>query len=79
MKEEIFKILKKICYKEISVDNNLIVEGIIDSFLILELICELEEVYNITFEPEEIADLNNFSYVENISELIIKKIENKRI
>lgn len=74
MQEEILKICEEICGTGISVNEQLIVEGLLDSYGIMELISDLENKFNISFLPEEITDLNNFSSISHILGIVKKKV-----
>lgn len=52
--------------------HNLISGGKIDSLGIITIVMTLGDVYNITFEPDDIS-IDNFNSVENIWGLIKKK------
>lgn len=73
MKEKIQNLCEELCCKEVSMDEQLIVTGLLDSFKIMELICRLEEEFQITFLPEEISELSNFSCVNCIADIICRK------
>lgn len=73
MQEKILEICKELCGKKISVDEELIQTGLLDSFKIMELVCSLEEEYQVVFQPEEIMDLDNFSCVGHMLEIVRKK------
>lgn len=77
MKEKIENICEELCCKEVSMDEQLIVTGLLDSFKIMELICRLEEEFQITFLPEEISELSNFSCVNCIADIICRKTGRK--
>lgn len=70
MKERVMELCKDLCCKEISEEEQLILSGLLDSYKIMELICSLEEEFHITFTPEEISNLDYFSCVKHIVELI---------
>lgn len=74
MEEKILSICRKICCREITDEEELILSGILDSFKIMELICELEGLFGITFVPDEIMDMDNFSTVHNMAELVRQKL-----
>ena len=75
MEEKIRQLLGYV-YEEISnvaVDDNLLTEGLIDSFDIVALVVELEETFSIQLEADEIIE-ENFSSIQNIQALIERKI-----
>lgn len=73
MEKKVLSICRKICCREITDEEELILSGILDSFKIMELICELEGLFGITFVPDEIMDMDNFSTVHNMAELVRQK------
>ena len=73
MEEMISKICEDLCCREILPDEELIATGVLDSFRIMELICDLEEKFQIVFLPEEISDLDNLSNVNNIVDFVKRK------
>lgn len=75
LKDRILEICNDVCHKELSVDEQLIITGLLDSFKIMELICSLEEEFHIEFLPEEISELDNFSCVNHIINIVVKKKE----
>lgn len=75
MDKRIAEICENLCLKKLSWDEQLIVSGILDSYQIMELICKLEEEFDIKYEPEEITNLDNFSCINKIIEITKKKSE----
>lgn len=73
MTEKVLKICEDLCCKKLSADEPLVITGLLDSFKIMELICRLEETFQIEFLPEEIADLDHLSCVDNMVAFIEKK------
>lgn len=73
MKEKILKICRDLCCKKIEENEELIVSGLLDSFKIMELICRIEEQFNIVFLPDEIMELENFSSVNNLYKIVCNK------
>jgi acyl carrier protein len=73
MKEKILEICRELCCKEVAEDEQLIASGLLDSFKIMELVCSLEEEFHITFLPEEISELDHFSSVNQMVELVREK------
>ncbi len=72
--ERIKKIIESHCLKEIGEKDELLKSKLLDSFQLLEVICELEETYGIELSPEEIGDLDHFSSINNIRKLISEKL-----
>lgn len=77
MKEKILEICSELCYRELSEGEELITTGILDSFKLMELVCSLEEEFNITFSPEEIMELDHFSNVNHMVDMIDRKQNEK--
>lgn len=78
MKEKIWKLCETICCREIATDEPLIITKILDSFKLMELICSLEEEFHIQFSPEEIMEMDHFSNVDHMVELVSSKRRDKR-
>lgn len=73
MIERIQKICREVCGREVGKDELLLASGVLDSFKLMELICSLEEEFHILFEPEEIMELDYFSSVGQMAEIVGKK------
>lgn len=73
MQEKMIEICQELCCKEVATDEELIVSGLLDSFKIMELICTLEEQFHIVFLPEEIMNLDNFSTINRMTEIVSLK------
>lgn len=73
MKEKIQKICEEICCRDIQPDEQLIVTRVLDSFKLMDLICTLEKEFHLQFLPEEIMELDHFSCVDRITDLIVSK------
>lgn len=82
MKEKVLRICEKICCRTIT-SEELLLSDRMDSFQIMELICSLEETFDIILSPDEIMDLDHFSTVDNILKLVTDKMllvsQNKNI
>lgn len=75
MENKILEMCEKLCNKKLMTDEQLIITGLFDSFQLMELICNLEEGFHVTFLPEEISNLENFSCVNNIVDIINTKLK----
>lgn len=75
MKNKILEICSELCCRELSPDEELIATDILDSFKIMELICSLEEEFDITFLPEEIMDMDHFSCVNRMAAIVDRKVK----
>lgn len=72
--ERIKAIIEGHCLKEIGEMDELLKSKLLGSFQLLEVICELEETYGIELSPEEIGNLDHFSSLNNIRQLISEKL-----
>lgn len=73
MKRKITEICEYLCCRKISADEHLLLSGLLDSFKLMELICSLEDEFQITFFPEEISEIDHFSCVDNIYKIVSDK------
>lgn len=73
--DRIKEIIKHHCLKEVQDEEELLKSGLLDSFMLLEVICELEDTYQLELSPEDISNMENFTSVKNIRELISRKTE----
>lgn len=67
--EKIKRFIQEKTKRTISDDENLIEEGIVDSFTMMELISFLEEEYKITIDMEKINP-KNFNSVRTIAAFV---------
>lgn len=74
IEKKVLEICQYLCCEPISVDEQLIVSGLLDSFKIMELIDSLEKEFQIVFLPKEISDIDNFSCVNRIVAIVRKKL-----
>ena len=72
MKERILKILQSV-NESITDGANLIDEGIVDSFEVVNIVMELEEAFDIEIEAENVVP-ENFKTVDAIVALVEKII-----
>ena len=77
MEKKIMEICSNLICREISPDEQLIATGMLDSFKIMELICSLEEAFAITFLPEEIMELEHFSSVKHMVDIVGFKVRSE--
>lgn len=75
MKEKILKLCEELCCETLTPEEQLITTGLLNSYKIIELICSLEDGFHITFLPEEITKLDNFSCVDHIFGIVKDKID----
>lgn len=73
MHEKILKICEELCCTELVSDEPLISTKLLDSFRLMELICILEEEFQITCTPEEITEFDHFSSVDHIVDFVAGK------
>ena len=77
MKEKIQKICEEICKRDVT-DEQLVITGkILDSFQLMELICSLEEEFQVQFLPEEIMELDHFECIDHMTDLVRDKTAEK--
>lgn len=73
MTEKIISIISKISkLNENEIQNSQNVKGLWDSFSHLELVLQLEEEFQIMFEPEEIAEMTTINKVISAVEEKVK-------
>lgn len=70
MREKVLEALRRINVKILEhMEEDLIETGLIDSFEIINLVVELEDIFNMEIDPEEIAP-DNFQTVDAIVNLV---------
>ncbi len=79
MNEKVLKICSELCCRELFVEEELITTGILDSYKLMELVCSLEDEFSITFSPEEIMELDHFSSVNHIVDIVSRKQNEKDV
>lgn len=72
LEEMVCEMVKKQCGEYVSKDRELLVSGMIGSFQLFELICDLEEAYDIRFRKEDLKEISHFSSVNAIMDMIKK-------
>jgi len=77
LKEAVCRINVTIDEDEISLDQGLMGEGIIDSFGFVEFVTFIEEEFDINFDDGEI-DEDNFANLVAISQFILKKLSEQK-
>lgn len=68
--ETVCGLLEKQCGEYVSREKELIASGVIGSYQLFELICDLEEVFDIRFSQEDIKEVSHFSSVHAIMDTI---------
>ena len=72
MKEKVLKILRSV--NESIIDGaNLIDDGIVDSFEVVNIVVELEEAFDIEIEAEDVV-AENFETVDSITAMVEKYV-----
>lgn len=66
LEETVCELLKKQCGEHVAKDRELIVSGVIGSFQLFGLICDLEETFDIRFRQEDLKEIRKFSSVNAI-------------
>lgn len=79
MEKRIREICEELCCKDLQPDEQLISTKLLNSFKIMELICELEEEFHIIFEPDEITNLDHFSCIAQIVTVVEKKLAGEEV
>lgn len=72
VEEMIEALIKKQCGEDVSRDKELLVSGVIGSFQLFEMICDLEETFDIRFRQEDLKEISHFSSVNAIMNTIKK-------
>ncbi|HBA68066.1 MAG TPA: hypothetical protein DCZ40_01740 [Lachnospiraceae bacterium] len=72
LENTVCELLKKQCSEYVPKDKELLVSGVIGSFQLFELICELEEAFDIRFHQEDLKEISHFSSVNAITNTIKK-------
>lgn len=76
MEEKIFNILSEIDEDIVTYEGDLFDAGLLDSFLVIEVVSELEEVFDIEIDAKEVIT-ENFNTKEKIVELIKRLLDTK--
>ena len=72
MKEKVLKVLQSV-NESITDGANLINEGIVDSFEVVNIVMELEEAFDIEIDAEDVI-AENFETVDSITALVEKYV-----
>ena len=76
IKKKVLDLVKKVGDNQNITEKSLLLdEGWIDSLSTIMLLSELENKFSIEIETEELSH-ENFNTIENISKLILSKVEN---
>lgn len=71
IRNKIQQLCEELCGKHLTPEEKLLT--MLDSYKLMDLICSLEDEFQITFLPKEIADLDHFSCLNSIVELVESK------
>lgn len=75
MEEKVLEILKEHCEEALDYDGDSMMEdGIIDSFAVIQVVSDLEEVFDIEIDAKYVIE-ENFCNKEAIIELVRKLLE----
>lgn len=75
MREEILEILSEICPDvDFETEDELIDNGVIDSFAVIQIVTELMEHFNIFIDADDIEP-ENLNSLDNICEMVKSKME----
>lgn len=72
LEEAVYKLLERLCGEYVPRDKELLASGVIGSFQLFELICDIEETFDIRFHQEDLKELNHFSSVNAMIDTIKK-------
>lgn len=72
LEKTVCELLKNQCGEYVSKDRELLESGVIGSFQLFELICELEETFEIRFRQEDLKEISQFSSVNAILDTLKK-------
>lgn len=72
VKEKIVAAIEEIIGKELTVEENLIDGGTLDSILTMQLVSQLEQEFGIMFEMDELT-MYNLNSLKTLTELVEKK------
>lgn len=71
IRNKVQQICEELCERQLAQEEMLL--ALLDSYKLMDLICKLEDEFEIAFLPQEIADLDHFSCVNSIVELVKSK------
>lgn len=74
LEKTVCELLKKQCGEYVPKERELFASGVIGSFQLFELICDLEEAFNIRFRQEDLKEISRFSSVNAIMDIVKKYI-----
>lgn len=74
LEKTVFELLKKQCGEYVPKDRELLASGVIGSFQLFELICNLEETLEIRFRQEDLKEVSHFSSVNAIMDTVKKYV-----
>lgn len=72
LESTVCELLKKQCGESVPGDKELLTSGVIGSYQLFELICDLEETFDIQFHQEDLKEIEHFSSVNAIMDIIKK-------
>lgn len=72
LEETVCVLLKKQCGEEVPKNRELLTSGVIGSFQLFELICDLEEAFAVQFRQEDLKEMSHFSSANAIMDMIKK-------
>lgn len=70
LEKRVCELLKKQCGEEVSKGKDLLASGIIGSFQLFDLVCDLEDVFDIRFRQEDLKEVSHFSSVNAIMDTL---------
>lgn len=70
LEEMVCGLLKKECGEYVPRERELLASGMIGSFQLFELICDLEETFDIRFRQEDLKEVSHFSSANAIIDIL---------
>ena len=75
MEEKVLEILEEYCEEALTYEgDNMMEEGVIDSFTVINIVSELEDVFDIEVDAKYVG-ADNFSHKEAIIDLVKRLLE----
>lgn len=72
LEKTVCELLKKQCGEYVPKDRELLASGLIGSFQLFELICDLEETLGIRFQQKDLKEVSHFSSANAIMDTVKK-------
>lgn len=72
LEKTVCELLKEQCGEYVPKDRELLASGVVGSFQLFELICNLEETLGIRFRQEDLKEVSHFSSVNAVMDTVKK-------